>query len=122
MRRRLAPIPAGFFPLFAPDEIDRARRYHRPIHVSFAVGAALGLATLVLLSGFATRRVDPWWLSAPLFAFVSVALSTAVRPPVTVRRGWVHERRWGCSTRAPRGFSTDILKKLLAACVPSAIP
>jgi STE24 endopeptidase len=122
MRLRLAPIPAGFFPPFTVDEVERARRYHRPIYVSFAVGTALGLATLAVLSGFATWRVGPWWLSAPLFAFVSVALSTAVRLPVTVWRGWVHERRWGFSTQSASGFSTDILKKLLAACVLSAIP
>ena len=39
MRLRLAPIAAGFFPRFTADEVDRARRYHRPIYVSFAVGA-----------------------------------------------------------------------------------
>src|SRR6187401_2760063 len=66
MRPRLAPIPAGFFPPFTADEIDRARRYHRPIYVSFALGAALGLATLAVLSAFVTWRAGPWWLAAPL--------------------------------------------------------
>src|SRR3954451_25158027 len=59
MRLRLAPIPAGFSPPFTADEVDRARRYHGPIYVSFAVGTALGLATLAVLSAFATWRVGP---------------------------------------------------------------
>ena len=45
-----------------------------------------------------------------------------VRLPVIVWRGWVHERRWGFSTQSGAGFATDILKKLLVACVFSAIP
>src|SRR6187399_1545051 len=103
MRPRLAPIPAGFFPPFTADEIDRARRYHRPIYVSFALGAALGLATLAVLSAFVTWPAGPWWLAAPLFAFAAVALSAVVRLPVTVWRGWVHERRWGFSTQSASG-------------------
>jgi STE24 endopeptidase len=122
MRPRLAPISAGFFPPFSAEEVDRARRYHRPIYVAFAVGAALGVATLAVLSAFASWSLGPWWLAAPLFAAASIALSALVRLPVTVWRGWVHERRWGFSTQSPRGFAADFLKKLLAACVLSAIP
>jgi STE24 endopeptidase len=122
MRLRLAPIPAGFSPPFTADEVDRARRYHGPIYVSFAVGTALGLATLAVLSAVATWRVGPWWLAAPLFAAATVALSALVRLPVTVWRGWVHERRWGFSTQSRRGFAGDFFKKLLAACVFAAIP
>jgi STE24 endopeptidase len=75
-----------------------------------------------VLSAFATWRIGPWWLAAPLFAAASVALATLARLPVTVWRGWVHERRWGFSTQSPSGFAADFLKKLLAACVLSAIP
>ena len=75
-----------------------------------------------MLSAFVTWRVGPWWLAAPLFAFTAVGLSFAVRLPVTVWRGWVHERRWGFSTQPASGFVADIFKKLLAACVLSAIP
>src|SRR4051794_22338573 len=122
MRPRLALIPPGFFPPFTADEVDRARRYHGPIYLSFAVGVALGLATLAALSAFATWRVGPWWLAAPLFAAACVSLSAVVRLPVTVWRGWVHERRWGFSTQSPSGFAADFLKKVLAACVFAAIP
>src|SRR5262245_59014790 len=72
MRLRLAPIPAGIFSPFSAEEVDRARRYHRPIYRSYAVGVALGLATLAVLSAFATWRLGPWWLAAPLFATATV--------------------------------------------------
>jgi STE24 endopeptidase len=107
---------------FTPHEIARARQYHSPIYIAFACGLALGLSTLAALAAFAEWRIGPWWLAAPLFAALAVTLSTLARLPVTVWRGWVHERRFGFSTQSVGGFSRDILKKLLLACVFSAIP
>src|SRR5262245_2933489 len=108
--------------LFTQQDVVRSRRYHRPIYLSFVVGATLGLSTLAALSAFAEWRMGPWWLAAPLFAAIAVALSTLARMPVIVWRGWVHERRFGFSTQSPSGFARDILKKLLLACVFAAIP
>jgi STE24 endopeptidase len=109
-------------PIFTPEEVDRSRRYHRPLYVVFALNVVLGLATLAVLSALAEWRIGPWWLAAPLFAVIAVCVSTLVRLPVTVWRGWVYERRWGFSTQSPRGFAGDILKKLLLACVFAAVP
>jgi STE24 endopeptidase len=53
---------------------------------------------------------------------VSVVLSTIARLPVTIWRGWIHERRWGFSTQSAGGFATDILKKLLLTCMFAAVP
>ena len=110
------------FTPFSAAEVERAGRYHRPIYVSFAVGLALGLTTLALLAAFADWRIGPWWLAAPLFAAIAVALSTLARLPVTVWRGWVHEHRWGFSTQSWSGFAADIFKKLLVTSVFAAIP
>jgi len=121
MRRRLAPIDAGFSPAFTPEQVEKSRRYHRPIYLSFVLGVTLGLVTLGALSAWATWHVGPWWLAAPLFAAAAVALSTLARLPVVVWRSWVHERRWGFSTQTPAGLVTDIFKKLLVTCVFSAI-
>jgi STE24 endopeptidase len=109
-------------PPFGPDEVDRARRYHRPIYASLAAGLTLGLAVLALLSALAEWRTGPWWLAAPLFAAIAVVLTTVARLPVTIWRGWIHERRWGFSTQSPTGFASDILKKLLLTCVFAAVP
>jgi STE24 endopeptidase len=107
---------------FRPGEVDRARRYHRPIYRSFAAGTTLGLVVLGLLSAFAEWRIGPWWLAAPLFAAIAVVLTTLARLPVTIWRGWIHEHRWGFSTQSPRGFASDILKKLLLTCTFGAVP
>ncbi len=107
---------------FSPDEVERSRRYHRPVYVALAFDLSLGLATLAALSTLAEWRIGPWWLAAPLFAVIAVAISTLVRLPVTIWRGWVHERRWGFSTQSPSGFATDILKKLLLTCAFAAVP
>jgi Zn-dependent protease with chaperone function len=107
---------------FTPGEIERSRRYHRPLYVAFAVDLVLGLSTLAVLSAVVEWRIGPWWLAAALFAAIAAALSTLVRLPVTVWRGWIHERRWGFSTQSASGFAGDILKKLLLTCVLAAVP
>ena len=107
---------------FSSEEVERSQRYHRPRYVALAFDLALGLATLAALSALAEWRIGPWWLAAPLFAASAVALSMLVRLPVTVWRGWVHERRWGFSTQSPSGFAGDILKKLLLTCAFAAVP
>ena len=82
----------------------------------------LGLGTLVVLATSVEWTVGPWWLAATLFTVITVTLSTAVRLPVTIWRGWVHERRWGFSTQSGSGFAADILKKLLLTCVFAVVP
>jgi STE24 endopeptidase len=109
-------------PPFTPGEVDRSRRYHRPLYVALGLDLVLGLSTLAALAAFAEWRFGPWWLAAPLWAAVAVALSTLVRLPVTIWRGWLHERRWGFSTQSPSSFAGDILKKLLLTFLFAAVP
>jgi hypothetical protein len=35
--------------LFTPEEVERARRYHRPLYIALLVDTTLGLVTLSLL-------------------------------------------------------------------------
>jgi STE24 endopeptidase len=107
---------------FTAEEVERSRRYHRPLYVALAFNIVIGLGTLAMLAAFAQWRFGPWWLAAPLLAVVSVGLTTLARLPVTVWRGWHHERRWGFSTQSPAGFAGDILKKLLLASIFAAVP
>jgi STE24 endopeptidase len=107
---------------FTPEEVERARRYHRPLYVAFGFDLVLGLGMLAILSARVEWRVGPWWLAAPVYAALAVTLSMLVRLPVTVWRGWVHERRWGFSTQSPSAFTGDLLKKLLLTCAFAAVP
>jgi len=102
--------------------VERAHRYHRPLYVALGIDVALGLATLTVLSALADWRIGPWWLAAALFAVIAVLLSRLVRLPLTIWRGWVHERRWGFSTQSKRGFAGDFFKKLLLSCVLAVVP
>ncbi len=115
-----APGPPS--PTFSSEEIERSRRYHRPLYVALAFDLALGLAVLAALSARAEWRIGPWWLAAPLLAAIAVVLSTLVRLPVTIWRGWLHERRWGFSTQTATGFAADIFRKLLLTCAFAAVP
>jgi len=116
--KRPRPEAAGF----SGDELERSRRYHRPRYVALGIDLALGLGTLAALAALAEWRIGPWWLAAALFAVLTVAVSTAVRLPVIVWRGWIHERHFGFSTQTRIGFSADILKKLLLGSVFAVIP
>jgi hypothetical protein len=43
--------------VFAPDEVERARRYHRPLYIVLLVDTTLGLVALSLL---VFTRVGSW--------------------------------------------------------------
>jgi STE24 endopeptidase len=106
---------------FSTAQIERGRRYHRPLYRALALDLALSLAVLV---AFALWRPDlavgSWWLEAPAVTALVVAASALVRLPVTWWSGWVHERRWGLSTQTAGGWVGDRLKALGIGLVLSA--
>jgi STE24 endopeptidase len=105
---------------FTPEEIERSRRYHRPRYFARGLDLALGLATLGLLAAFADWKIGPWWLSAPLFAALSVALTALVELPVSFWASYLNERRWGFSTQSAGGWAADIFRKVLIGCLFAA--
>jgi STE24 endopeptidase len=115
--------------VFAPEQVERSRRYHRPLYVMRVLGIALGLVVLGALS-FTTAGdalwglVDgvPWWASAPLFAALVVVVQTLVATPIAFWRGYMHEHRWGFSTQTVRAWLVDRLKGLGIAVVLTAVP
>jgi STE24 endopeptidase len=115
--------------IFSAAEVERARRYHRPIYVVRLVGIALGLLVLGLLSFGAAGEalyglVDswPWWASALVFPALVIVVQFVVSTPLAFWRGYVHERRWGFSTQTLRGWTVDRLKGLLIGIVLTAVP
>src|SRR5947208_5669711 len=98
---------------FTPEQVERSRRYHRPLYLAHGVDLALSLLTLGALAAFADWDIGPWWLAAPIFAVIAVTIATLVRLPVLFWSGYLNERRWGFSTQSLRGFATDILRKVL---------
>ena len=110
--------------LFGREQIERARRYHRPLYGAFAVNSALGLALLAVLA-FCSPGDDvyswsdgwPWWARALAFGGLVVTLPSLVRLPVGFWTGHVRERRWGFSTQTARAWLADRAKGLAVALV-----
>jgi STE24 endopeptidase len=98
---------------FTPDEIARARAYHRPLYAALAVDVGLTtLVTALLAFGWLGDRVfeaavGPWWVSTVVFTVLVLAILDLVRLPLAYWRGFVRERRWGFSTQTPAGWALD---------------
>lgn len=114
--------------VFTPEEVERARRYHRPLYAAFLANLVLGLAALSALSfsplGDALHEAVaglPWWGEAPAFAGLVVAALAVVRLPLAFWRGRVHERRWGFSTQTARGWAWDWVKGLAVGVVVNGL-
>src|SRR6059058_5544637 len=103
--------------LFSVEQVERARRYHRPLYLALLLDVTLGLAVLSVaaFTGAGDRlygAVDslPWWGRALAFPALVVGVSTLVRLPLAFWRGLVRERRFGFSTQTARGWLVDRLK------------
>src|SRR5437763_6463989 len=103
--------------LFSVEQVERARRYHRPLYVALLLDVTLGLGVLSVL---AFTRAGSWLydaVSGAAFPALVVALSAVVRLPLSFWRGHLRERRWGLSTQSARGWLADRMKGLAVALV-----
>jgi STE24 endopeptidase len=114
--------------VFAPDEVSRARRYHRPLYIVLLVDTTLGLVALSLLvftrvGSWLYDVVDelPWWGRALLFPMLVLGVLTLLRLPLSFWRGHVRERRWGFSTQTAGGWLVDRAKGFAVAAFLSAV-
>src|SRR5919202_2491439 len=103
--------------LFSVEQVERARRYHRPLYLALLLDVTLGL---VVLSVLAFTRAGSWLYDAvpgAAFPALVVAVTALVRLPLAFWRGHVRERRWGFSTQGARGWLGDRAKSLGVALV-----
>jgi STE24 endopeptidase len=105
--------------LFAAEEIERARRYHRPLYLALAVDWALQAAVLAAIAfgppghWLWDATGGPWWVRTLELAALVLGVSTLVRLPLSAWRGWARERRWGFSTQSFRSWLWDAVKGLV---------
>lgn len=59
----------------------------------------------------------PWWVAGAWFTVATLVLSALVRFPLTLWRGWLHERRFGFSQQSLGSFVGDQLKGLAVSVV-----
>jgi STE24 endopeptidase len=120
-----ARVPAE---VFTAEEVERARRYHRPAYVALAADLALGLGALSALAfGPPGDRLLgavadlPRWAATLAATALVVGTLWAVRLPLAFWRGYLHERRWGFSTQTLPAWFLDRLKGLGVAVVLDAL-
>ena len=104
---------------FSREEVERARRYNRPLYAAFAVEATIGFGLLGALAftglGDALYRplkAWPWWARTLAFTALAVAVPALARLPLAFWRGHVRERRFGFSTQSPLAWLADRAKGL----------
>ena len=114
--------------LFTLEELERARRYHRPLYFVLLVDATLGLVALSLLAFtrvgswlYAVVDEIPWWGRALLFPILVLGVLTVLRLPLSFWRGHVRERGWGFSTQTAGGWLLDRAKGFVVTAVLSAL-
>src|ERR671933_1813493 len=89
--------------LFSVEQVERARRYHRPLYVALLLDVTLGLTVLSVL---AFTRVGSWLYDAvpgAAFPALVVAVSAVLRLPLAFWRGHLRERRGGGSAHRAWG-------------------
>jgi Zn-dependent protease with chaperone function len=109
-----AVLNAGFTQL----DLDRSRRYRRPIYLADAVMLVLELAVLVLMAfgPLGDALFDPlenlaWWAAAIAYSALVIAFLAAVAVPAGLWR-WQRERQFGLSDQRLTGWLVDRTKGL----------
>jgi STE24 endopeptidase len=102
--------------LFAAEEIERARSYHRPLYRALGVDLLLELGVLAAIvfgppgDWLASATGGSWWARVLELAALVAGVEALVRLPLSCWRGWLYERRWGFSTQTLRGWLWDRVK------------
>jgi Zn-dependent protease with chaperone function len=114
--------------LFTTEEVERAKRYHRPLYIALLVDTTLALVALSLLVFtrlgswlYALVEALPWWGRALVFPTLVLAVLTLLRLPLSFWRGHVRERGWGFSTQTARGWLLDRAKGFAVAAVLTTV-
>jgi STE24 endopeptidase len=112
---------------FSPDELDRARRYQRPVNRARVL--RLGISTLLLVvivfADVAPRLlddlgVDGWVLQLLVVVVFLELVNTVVGVPFDAWLELHHDREWDLSTQTGRGFVADLGKGLVLGLVVNA--
>ena len=113
----MAPTSTPALEYFTPDEVERARRYHRPLYLLLAPDLSLDLAMLSLLAfgplgDWVARLLGslPFWGRALAWPAIVATIGWLIGLPLSYWRGYVHEKEWGFSTQTARGWLFDRLK------------
>jgi STE24 endopeptidase len=112
---------------FSADEVERARRYHRPLYLVLLLDVALAAGVLAVLAWspagdrlFSAVDSLPPVAAAAAYAALVVTCSSVVRSPLAFWGGWRRERSWGFSTQSAGAWLVDRGKGLAVSIVLAA--
>ena len=115
-------IPADPARYFEPDEVKKAKDYHRPLTVAKAVSLVLNAGLLLALISAHTmpklvRNIDNWVVQLVVVLGALLVAFTVIDLPVSIWTEFVHEKKWGFSTNTPGRFVADQIKNLVLGVV-----
>ena len=117
----------GVTGLFERGQVERARRYHRPLYLAALAGIVVDLAVLALFTfGTVGDRVYeamdgwPWWAITLALALLVMTATALADLPLGFFAGFRHEHAWGLSTQSAGGWFLDWLKGLVVGLVLGA--
>ena len=109
---------------FTPEEVERARAYHRPLYLLWPVRLAVDLAMLAALAfgGLGDLLFDPfdgwpWWAQTVAYTAIAIALPVLLLTPLSFWTGYRREHAWGFSTQTAQGWLVDRAKGLAVGVV-----
>jgi STE24 endopeptidase len=121
------PTPNDPADWFSAEELDRARRYQRPLKVLQLVRAGLGLTVLLVfifgqLGGRLTDGLGiGHWAGALVVVFLALNLASLIYDvPLDAWLDLRYDRRWGLSTQTGKGLAADQVKSFLVSMVLGA--
>lgn len=103
---------------FSEDELERSRRFSRPLHAALILDLALSLGTLASLTRLHVGL--PWYAAALVLPALVELVPGVVRLPVGAWRHH-HAVAWGLSTQSWRGWAADRAKGLAVGAVLSTL-
>ena len=110
--------------LFSVEEVERARAYHRPLYLAWALGIALDLGVLAALTFTAAGDalfdpLDrlPWGARTLLITAIVIGITTLATLPLSFWAGFLREHTWGFSTQPLQGWIADRAKGLCVSLV-----
>jgi STE24 endopeptidase len=113
---------------FSADELDRARRYQKPVARARLVRLALSTAALLVIvfADVAPRLVDAldvsgWVLQLLVVMVLLELVGVVIGTPFDAWLELRHDREWELSTQTEKGFVVDLVKGTILGLVVNTI-
>lgn len=117
-------VPADAGDWFSAEEVERGRRYRRPLDRMGLLQGVIGVVViLAFVEGEGAREViegldvSGWALQLVAIVIALELVSLIFRPWFSAWQVFVHDREWDLSTQRPGHWAVDQVKELLLATV-----